>query len=125
ALPTFRASPQRASRFLSLYGYGQASVGKAARIGTGTAIWWAANSPIGNDAIDAEGHLELLLNAVGPRTRAVIWDEFHHGQRGSLWSYSRHTPLPWLLAQLGLVAVVAAAMRGGRRVPRRYGLARA
>ena len=117
AMTSFCASAQPGSPFLSLYGDGQASVVKAARIGTGTAIWWAANSPIANDAIDAEGHLELLLNAVGPRTRTVIWDEFHHGQRRSLWSYSRHTPLPWLLAQLGLVAVVAAAMFVRRRLP--------
>ena len=117
AMTSFCGSPQPGSPFLSLYGDGQASVVKAARIGTGTAIWWAANSPIGNDAIDAEGHLELLLNAVGPRTRTVIWDEFHHGQRRSLWSYSRHTPLPWLLAQLGLVTAVAAAMFVRRRLP--------
>ena len=117
SMTSFCASPQPGSPFVSVYGDGQASVVKAARIGAGTAIWWAANSPIGNDSIDAEGHLELLLNAVGPRTRTVIWDEFHHGQRRSLWSYSRQTPLPWLLAQLGIVAIVAAAMFVRRRLP--------
>jgi uncharacterized protein DUF4350 len=117
AMTSFCGSPQPGSPFLSIYSDGQASVVKAARIGAGTAIWWAANSPIGNESIDAEGHLELLLNAVGPRTRTIVWDEFHHGQRRSLWSYSRQTPLPWLLAQLGIVAIAAAAMFVRRRLP--------
>jgi hypothetical protein len=90
---------------------------KAARIGNGAAIWWAGNTPIANDAIDDKGHLELLLNAVGSRDRAIVWDEFYHGQRRSLWSYTRQTPLPWLLAQLGVVALVAAAMFVRRRRP--------
>ena len=68
-------------------------------------------------SIEADGHLELLLNAVGPRERPIVWDEFYHGQRRSLWSYVVATPLPWGLAQIALVAGVAATMFARRRMP--------
>jgi hypothetical protein len=121
AMESACASAQPALPFIALYGDGQIDVVKAARIGDGRAVWWAGSTPLANDAIADEGHLELLLNALGPPGRVVIWDEFYHGQRRSLWSYSRATPLPWLLAQLTLVAIVAAAMFVRRRLPVREG----
>jgi hypothetical protein len=35
----------------------------------------------------------------------VLWDEYFHGYRGSLWDYFAETPVPWAIFQLGLVAV--------------------
>jgi hypothetical protein len=104
-------------QYIPLYGDDHEEVVRSARIGNGLAVWWAGNTPIANRSIDAAGHLELLLNVAGPRGRTIIWDEFYHGQRRSLWSYARLTPLPWLAAQAGLVGLVAAAMYVRRRVP--------
>jgi Domain of unknown function (DUF4350) len=104
-------------RYTALYGDGRASVVRAARIGKGLAVWWAGTTPIVNRAIDEPGHLELLLNVVGAKDRAILWDEFYHGQRRSLYSYAKRTALPWLFAQTGLIAVVAAAMYVRRRAP--------
>jgi len=38
--------------------------------------------------------------------RTVYWDEYFHGQQGSLWSYIARTPIPWGLWQLALVSLV-------------------
>jgi hypothetical protein len=109
--------PDLGPRYTTLYGDDRAAVVRFARIGKGLAVWWAGNAPIANETIDAPGHLELLLNIVGPRGRTILWDEFYHGQRRSLYSYARLTPLPWLLAQVGLIALVAASMYVRRRAP--------
>jgi len=111
------ASGDRDARYTPLYRDGGVSVVWAARIGQGLAVWWAGTTPIVNRAIDEPGHLELLLNVVGPAGRAILWDEFYHGQRRSLYSYAKLTPLPWLLAQAALIAAVAAAMFVRRRAP--------
>ena len=103
--------------FTTLYGDDRTPAVRVARIGSGLAVWWAGHTPIANSAIDQPGHLELLLNIVGPTDRAIVWDEFYHGQQRSLYSYARLTPLPWLLAQAALVALVAAAMYVRRRAP--------
>lgn len=105
------------AKYTPLYGDSSGSVVWAARIGKGLAVLWAGTTPIVNRAIDEPGHLELLLNLVGPADRAILWDEFYHGQRRSLYSYAKLTPLPWLLAQAGLIAAVAAAMFVRRRAP--------
>ena len=106
--------------FTTLYGDDRAPAISVARIGTGLALWWAGHTPIANRTIDAPGHLELLLNVVGPAAaaeRTIVWDEFYHGQQRSLLSYARQTPLPWLLAQAGVIGLVAAAMYMRRRTP--------
>lgn len=110
-------SPELDPQYVTLYASDRVEAVRAARLGRGLAVWWAGNTPIANEWIDAEGHLELLLNVTGPRGRTIVWDEFYHGQRRSLWSYARATPLPWLGVQLGLAALVAAAMFVRRRVP--------
>jgi len=109
--------PDLSSRFLPLYGAGDTSVVGVWRMGNGAAIWWAGNTPLENSAVDRSGHLELLLNAAGAPGKTILWDEFYHGQQRSLYSYARHTPLPWLFAQLALVGVVAAAMYARRQTP--------
>jgi hypothetical protein len=111
------APPLLDPQYVTLYASDRVDVVRAARLGRGLAVWWAGNTPIANDSIDSEGHLELLLNVTGPRGRTIVWDEFYHGRRRSLWSFARATPLPWLGVQLGLAAVVAAAMYVRRRVP--------
>jgi hypothetical protein len=109
--------PDLGSEFVPLYGDARTEVVRSARIGRGLAVWWAGSTPIANRSIERAGHLELLLNVMGPRDRTILWDEFYHGQRRSLWSYARATPLPWLMAQMALAGLVAAAMYVRRRVP--------
>jgi len=61
--------------------------------------------------------LALFLNSVGPpgQTR-VLWDEYFHGVRLGLWHYVAHSPLPWALLQLLLLAafiILTFARRSG------------
>jgi hypothetical protein len=88
-------------------GNGSAGV-LTARRGAGRLIWWASSRPLSNAALDEPGHLDLLLNAVGPaRTRRILWDEYYHGHVRSLWSYASGTPVAWGLVQIALLTAVA------------------
>lgn len=93
------------------------AVVRFARIGSGLAVWWAGNTPLANETIDRPGHLELLLNLTGAPGKSILWDEFYHGQRRSLYSYAKSTPLPWFAAQAMLVVAVAGVMYARRRAP--------
>lgn len=89
-----------------------------ARLGAGRVIWWASSRPLSNAAIAAPGHLELLLNAIGPPAdRRVLWDEHYHGYTRSLWSYAANTPVAWGLTQLGLLGALALFTFGRRHGP--------
>jgi hypothetical protein len=72
--------------------------------GSGQIIWWGSSSPLTNGSIADSGNLALLLNSVGPRkgTR-VLWDEYFHGARRSIWEYFERTPVLWGMAQVALV----------------------
>lgn len=111
------AGPALGGRYIAVYGSGKDVVVYEAAIGRGRAIWWAGTTPIENAAIEAPGHLEVLLNAVGTPPRRIVWNEFAHGQRASLWSYLARTPAPWALAQLAIAAGVAAMIFVRRRLP--------
>lgn len=90
----------------------------AARFGRGDAIWWIGSSPLLNGTIDDPGHVELLLNIVGPPgDRLVVWDEYYHGRSRGFGSYLAGTPLPAALAQVGLMALVALFTFTRRRGP--------
>jgi hypothetical protein len=103
---------------LEVFAEGENAVVVTYRYGTGRVIWWAASTPVENAGISKAGNLNLLLNSVGPRQgRQVLWDEFFHGQRGSMWSYFAGTPIPWGLAQCGIVALAAFLSFGRRAGP--------
>jgi len=92
----------------------------AARIGRGRAVYWTSALPATNAAIDEPGHVELLLNTIGPPLdRRVIWDEHYHGHERSAWSYTKGTPLPAALAQLGMIGLAAIVTVSFRRRPLR------
>lgn len=105
------------SRYAILYGDEHDAAVRFTTMGSGTIVWWAGSTPLVNASIDAPGNLELLLDVAGDRGRTILWDEFYHGQRRSLYSYARTTPLPWAVLQLALVLAVAAAMFVRRRTP--------
>lgn len=110
---------------LALYGDTQSPVVVSWRIGEGRILWWAAATPLTNAGISSEGNLNLFLNAMNFPVRAkqftmqIYWDEYFHGERTSLWSYVRKTPITWGLAQicvLGLVVLFTFSRRSGPTV---------
>lgn len=104
--------------YLALFGDAAAPVVLTAPIGAGRAIWWAGSDPLLNASIAKPGHVELLLNVLGPAgTRRVIWSEYYHGHGRSFWSYLAGTAAPVALAQFAFIAVVAFATFGRRRGP--------
>lgn len=74
------------------------------RYGGGHVIWWAAATPLTNSQIRAKGNLAFFLNCFGPPgSQRILWDEYYHGDRGSLFSYFARTPLPWAGLQTGIL----------------------
>jgi hypothetical protein len=89
-----------------------------ARIGRGHAIWWAGSTPVLNGDVAHPGHLELLLNVLGPEgARVVLWDEYYHGHGRGFVSYLAATPLPAAMAQTALMAFLAVFTFSRRRGP--------
>lgn len=72
-------------------------------VGRGEVVWWGAATPLTNGGIREADNLALFLNSVGPAGTRVLWDEYYHGVRRSMWSFFARTPLPWALAQFGLI----------------------
>jgi Domain of unknown function (DUF4350) len=99
---------------LGLYGSAEKPVVVSYRVGRGEVIWWASSSPLSNGLIREKNNLAFFLNAVGPTSSRVLWDEYFHGSRGSLASYFAETPLPWAGLQIGL-AFLAAIFTFSRR----------
>jgi hypothetical protein len=106
---------------LAVYGSTEKPVVVSYHLGRGEVIWWASSSPLSNGLIREKSNLALLLNAVGPTSSRVLWDEYFHGARGSLASYFAETPLPWVGLQIGIVFLAAlftfSRRAGPMRVP--------
>jgi hypothetical protein len=88
--------------------YGDEKGGTVVRVplGNGAVVWWADSSPLTNYGLKRASNLNLLLNSVGEAKDArVLWDEYYHGERSTLWSYLVKTPLPWALLQAALLAL--------------------
>ena len=106
--------------FTTIYADARGAAVVAGRIGNGRAIYWSSALPATNAAVDEPGHVELLVDAVGPPLdRRVLWDEHYHGHRRSAWSYAAGTPLPAALAQLGVIGAAAILTVSFRRRPLR------
>jgi hypothetical protein len=91
---------------LALYADGQSTAVVAWRIGNGEVLWWAGATPLTNAGIRRAGNLNLFLNAVSAgdgEPRWIYWDEYFHGERGSLLTYVEKTPLLWGVLQIALV----------------------
>jgi hypothetical protein len=73
-------------------------------VGKGRIVWWGSPAPLTNHGLQEPGNLALLLNSIGgTKGKRILWDEYFHGARADFWSYVAKTPLPWVLAQLGVV----------------------
>jgi hypothetical protein len=100
---------------LELYGERRQAVVVTYRVGEGRVVWWADAWPLRNIGLTLRQNLALFLNSIGPPHGVrVLWDEYFHGERGSLWAYLRTTPVPWAGAQL-LLVVLALVVTFGRR----------
>jgi len=99
---------------LGVYGTTDKPVVVSYPVGRGEVIWWASSSPLSNGLIHEKGNLAFFLNAVGPTTSRVLWDEYFHGARRSLLSYFAATPLPWAGLQIA-IAFLAAVFTFSRR----------
>jgi hypothetical protein len=108
---------------LPLYGDTHSPVVVSWRIGEGRILWWAAATPLTNSGITREGNVNLFLNAMNsplPGERSAVqiyWDEYFHGQRTSLWSYVRKTPVAWGLLQIAALALMVFFTSGRRSGP--------
>jgi hypothetical protein len=107
-----------------LYGEPQEPVVVTWRLDKGRILWWAAPTPVTNSGISREGNLPFFLSCIqaarpgaSPGETTVLWDEYFHGYRGSLWDYFRRTPVPWAVLQLALVAAFALLAFGRRSGP--------
>jgi hypothetical protein len=110
---------------LPLYGDLQSPVVVSWRVGDGRILWWAAATPLTNSGISSEGNLNFFLNALNFPLASqksavhIYWDEYFHGERTSLWSYVRKTPVTWGLIQilvLGLIILFTFSRRSGPTV---------
>jgi hypothetical protein len=96
-------------RQLALYGEAEGAVAVAWARGKGELLWWAGAGPLTNLGLRRADNLQFFLNAIGgaeaPGT--VLWDEYYHGQRASLWAYVERTPVAWSLLQIAALAAAA------------------
>jgi hypothetical protein len=104
-----------------LYGEKDAPVVVTWRLEKGRILWWAAPTPLTNSGISRPGNLAFFLNCIqaarpgaAPGRTTVLWDEYFHGYRGSLWDYFEETPVPWAIFQLA-VTVMFIFLAFGRR----------
>jgi len=107
-LPSAGAKLPVESPFIPVYGTYDDPAVLAGRFDKGHVMWWAGAGPLMNGGIADPGHVELLINSIGPAGgRTVVWDEFYHGHTRSLWSYLSGTPIPFALLQLAGIAGLA------------------
>jgi len=92
---------------VAYYGDEQGAVVVKSKLGDGEIIWWADSSPLTNHGLTRAANLTLFLNSIGPpQATRVLWDEYFHGLRAGFWDYLGRTPVPWALAQIGLLFLV-------------------
>jgi hypothetical protein len=108
---------------LALYGDAGSPVVVSWRIGDGRILWWAAATPLTNSGISREGNLNFFRNAMNfplPDEKTAVkiyWDEYFHGERTSLWSYVRKTPVAWGLMQISILGLIVIFTFGRRSGP--------
>jgi hypothetical protein len=109
---------------IPLYGEAKEPVVVTWRLGKGRVLWWASPTPVTNSGISQEGNLPFFLDCIralrpgaSPAETTVLWDEYFHGYRGSLWTYFAKTPVPWFTFQITLIAVFVLLAFGRRSGP--------
>jgi hypothetical protein len=92
------------------------------RVGAGTAIWWSSTLPLSNQGLKEDASLKLVLasvanpaNAENP-THHILFDEYFHGVKTSLFDLTRGLPIPqiaWQTAAVALLLVFSFSRRNG------------
>lgn len=107
----------------------QAAVLADAQVGKGRVVLLTDQFVVANNGISQADNVNLALNLLAGRPAGKIaFDEYHHGYGaspagGGLMSYFRGTPVPWMMAQAGLIAalvVYSYGRRFGRPIPLRH-----
>jgi len=95
----------------------------------GEAIWWNSAVPLTNAGLKEDASLKLVLATLGPnpvlgsdpssQSRRILFDEYFHGDRATLWETAAGLPIYPLLAQVGFVAFLLVLSFGRRSGPLR------
>ena len=96
------------------------------KYGAGDVIWWSSPLPMTNRGLKEDGSLKLVLASLGDADRRVLFDEYFHGERASLWDTAKGLPLrqiAWQCAGVGVLLWLSFGRRNGPirlpvRVPR-------
>jgi hypothetical protein len=88
------------------------------RHGAGEAIWWSSPMPMTNRGLKEDASLKLVLASVGA-DRTVLFDEYFHGERASLWDTAKGLPIRQLAWQCLAVALLLVLSFGRRNGPLR------
>ena len=75
--------------------------------------------PMTNRGLKEDASLKLLLASVGGADRQVLFDEYFHGARASLWDTAKGLPLRQIAWQCGVVALLLIFSFGRRSGPLR------
>jgi hypothetical protein len=89
------------------------------KYGAGEAIWWSSQMPLTNRGLKEDASLKLVLASVGGPDRSVLFDEYFHGQRASLWDTAKGLPMRQVAWQCAAVAVLLVLSFGRRNGPLR------
>ena len=85
--------------------------------GRGEVLWWASATPLTNAGLKEKGNLEFFLACVAASKNGILWDEYIHGYRETLALSIAHSPVKWLMLQLGLLALAVLATFSRRSGP--------
>jgi hypothetical protein len=106
----------------------QAAILADAQVGKGRIVLLTDQFVVANNGISQADNVMVALNLLADLPAGKIaFDEYHHGYGassagGGLMSYFRGTPVPWMMAQAGLIAALAVYTYGrrfGRPIPLR------
>jgi hypothetical protein len=89
------------------------------KYGAGEAIWWSSPLPMTNRGLKEAASLKLVLASIGGMDRRVLFDEYFHGERASLWDTAKGLPIRQIAWQSVLVAVLLVLSFGRRNGPLR------
>jgi len=102
------------------YGDDQAAVLADATVGKGRVVLLTDPHIVANNGIAEADNVILAVNLLNDRPAGKIaFDEFHHGYGssttgGGLLAYFKGTPVPWMMAQAALMAVLVVYSYGRR-----------
>lgn len=101
----------------ALYGNEEQTLVVKYPYGRGEVLWWASATPLTNAGLKEKGNLEFFLACVAASKNGILWDEYIHGYRETLALSIAHSPVKWLMLQLGLLALAVLATFSRRSGP--------